>query len=208
MFCPRGARRASWSRVMISPPALRILARALSVTRNAHTWTDIQPSHFTPTHLHADTEWVWHITSRDSHLELWQVEDANIIGNGSHDNSNLVFAVTTLHLPHLQPMDNMTDIRAVHATTNTYHSGKGHGRAMDPAHVQSLQHHSVERSVHATREESVQLETVSSYQHVTIGRFLPRLTFTSNLMYGSSDLGSRLTDFFTLWLMSIPYKHG
>ena len=141
---------------------------------------------------------MWYIRSRDPHLELGQVEDANIVGDGSHNNSNLVFAVSTLHLAHLQPAGNRTDILITHAKTNTYHSGEGYGRAMDLAHVQSLQYHSVERSVHATREESVQLETASSYQHVTSDRSLPLLTFTSNLMYGSLDTGSRLTDFFTL----------
>jgi len=38
VFCPRGARKASWSNVMISPPALRILARAVSVTRSAQIY--------------------------------------------------------------------------------------------------------------------------------------------------------------------------
>merc|ERR1712045_1114771 len=37
VFFPVGARTASWSKVMISPPAARILSRAFSVTRRAHT---------------------------------------------------------------------------------------------------------------------------------------------------------------------------
>ena len=35
VFCPLGERKANWSKVMISPPALRILALAPSVNRNA-----------------------------------------------------------------------------------------------------------------------------------------------------------------------------
>merc|ERR1711997_514225 len=35
VFLPVGALRASWSKVIISPPALRILSRAFSVTRRA-----------------------------------------------------------------------------------------------------------------------------------------------------------------------------
>lgn len=35
VFWPRGARRANWSKVRISPPAFRILALAPSVTRRA-----------------------------------------------------------------------------------------------------------------------------------------------------------------------------
>merc|ERR1719412_2603770 len=37
VFLPVGARTASWSKVMISPPAFRILSRAFSVTLRAHT---------------------------------------------------------------------------------------------------------------------------------------------------------------------------
>ena len=38
VFCPLGDLRASWSKVMICPPAFKILPRAVSVTCNAHTW--------------------------------------------------------------------------------------------------------------------------------------------------------------------------
>jgi len=37
VFLPVGAFKASWSKVIISPPAFRIRARAFSVTRSAHT---------------------------------------------------------------------------------------------------------------------------------------------------------------------------
>lgn len=38
VFFPVGDLSASWSKVIISPPAFRIRARALSVTRRAHTY--------------------------------------------------------------------------------------------------------------------------------------------------------------------------
>ena len=39
VFCPLGALRANWSKVRISPPALRILARAVSVNLRAQIFT-------------------------------------------------------------------------------------------------------------------------------------------------------------------------
>lgn len=38
VFCPSGARSASWSKVRHSPPALTILALAVSVNLSAHTF--------------------------------------------------------------------------------------------------------------------------------------------------------------------------
>ena len=66
VFWPRGARKASWSKVMISPPALRILAWAPSVTRSAQIWREFSTCtysvtgtllhNFKASHTHAHTQ--------------------------------------------------------------------------------------------------------------------------------------------------------
>ena len=112
-------------------------------------------------------------------LQSRHFSDADIVGNGANDHSDLI-------LPSLHVLDE---------------SAQTHGRAVDAAHVKTLQDHLGEFSVGATSKEAVQLGNHTFHQKTP--------TLTSRARYTFSLLGACL--FLCPQLRppatrSIPYK--
>ena len=100
--------------------------------------------------------------AQSAHLQGGHLGHANIVGDGSHDHSDLI--LLSLHVHHK--------------------SSQTHGRAVGAAHVETLQHHLRESSVRAASEEAVQLRNHPFRQKAP--------TLTSRAKYTFSLLGACL----------------
>ena len=110
VFWPSGALRASWSKVSTSPPALRIRARAPSVNLRAHTWGIVnEGGYYCAIVKHQHTRGMCALSretnvcvwARKTYGQFWNVVYSNIIGNCSHDYSDLGSSIGWLHLSNL-----------------------------------------------------------------------------------------------------------
>lgn len=130
VFLPVGAFIASWSKVRISPPALRIRARALDVTRSAQTYSkDSVRSIERLCRIHTSKHLQIH------YREFRKRVQTGIIDHGSNNNGDTILTSSVWH--------QLSDFR------------QRYRWAVNLRHEQSLQNDTIEFGIRSADQKSV-----------------------------------------------------